>query len=487
MRTSDELFLLIKSMSKNEKGYFKRLASIHTSETKTNYVTLFNTIDALTEYNEKKVVEKIQDKILVKNLSKEKNHLYSLLLQSLRLYHYEKDITHQINAILSSIKILYNKGLIKQCEKLIRKGKKIIKDTQLINYEIELCRWEQEIAINSSATTKLLTIVKEKTETVNKLKNIEDYSSIYLQLYNAIVKSGDSLVNQNSVVKKLMKPNVLYNEKTALTISAKLYYYHIHVIYHNYEKKYDQAFIYSKKRIDLLAANPKVKEDNPREYINAINNHANLLIKLHKYKDAQEVANLITSNNKNEFITCREKSRHIIIRLTINQKIKNYNETIQMKDEIINLLSTYKHLVKKDEVALISYFLALACFYTADYHSSLKWCQNILNEKEKNIRTDIQCMARILNIIILYEIDKNSNLEHLYHAAVRYFKKTKHANIDALNFINQMILVNGTKKKHSISFFEQNKLFNAFARQEEAIVGLKNIEPWIEMYIKREK
>ena len=52
---SEELFQLIKSLSKQEKRYFKLYASRHVIGEKNKYVQLFDAIDKQAAYNEEKI------------------------------------------------------------------------------------------------------------------------------------------------------------------------------------------------------------------------------------------------------------------------------------------------------------------------------------------------------------------------------------------------------------------------------------------------
>ena len=54
MKTSDNLFKLVKSLSKSEKGYFKKYANFHVRNEQNNYTKIFDAIDNQKEYDEKK-------------------------------------------------------------------------------------------------------------------------------------------------------------------------------------------------------------------------------------------------------------------------------------------------------------------------------------------------------------------------------------------------------------------------------------------------
>ena len=57
---TNELFQLIKSLSKSEKGYFKKFALLNSATIKANYERLFDAIDKQQTYDEVKLKQKVK-------------------------------------------------------------------------------------------------------------------------------------------------------------------------------------------------------------------------------------------------------------------------------------------------------------------------------------------------------------------------------------------------------------------------------------------
>ena len=76
MKTSDHLFKLIKSLSKSEKGYFKKYANFHVRNDQNNYTRIFDAIDLQKEYDEKKIIRKFQRERFVNQFAVAQNYLY---------------------------------------------------------------------------------------------------------------------------------------------------------------------------------------------------------------------------------------------------------------------------------------------------------------------------------------------------------------------------------------------------------------------------
>jgi len=107
MSQFDELFILIKLMSQAEKRYFKIFSKRHVIGQKNNYVVLFDIIDKLDKYDEKRLLAKLKKKQLSHNLSMCKSQLYNLILKSMRNYYDEKSIDRILTNSLWDVNFLY--------------------------------------------------------------------------------------------------------------------------------------------------------------------------------------------------------------------------------------------------------------------------------------------------------------------------------------------------------------------------------------------
>jgi hypothetical protein len=107
MKPSNELYKLIKSLTKSEKRFFKLSSALQSGEK--NYLKIFDFIEKQGAYREEDLKEFFQDETFVKHLPSEKNHLYRLILKSLRVYYSEQSASSVLKQELKNVEILYNK------------------------------------------------------------------------------------------------------------------------------------------------------------------------------------------------------------------------------------------------------------------------------------------------------------------------------------------------------------------------------------------
>ena len=120
----DDLFQLIRSMSKSEKRYFK-MESKKAGNKTSNHIKLFDTINNLEDYDEEVLKKKLKKEKFVEHLSAEKRYLYQAVLKSIRNFNSDKSIFTQLKNMVMDANQLLGRGLYTQAEKMLDKAHKM--------------------------------------------------------------------------------------------------------------------------------------------------------------------------------------------------------------------------------------------------------------------------------------------------------------------------------------------------------------------------
>jgi len=142
IKVPEFLFFLIKSLTREEKRYFKMNSGFQLEKEKL-YIEMFDAIDKMERYDEKtllKYVDKNKNK-----LSVSKNFLYNKILQSLRAYNERSSMDIELYNLVSDAQILMEKELFDSALKRLKKAKKLA-----IRYEkslvfVEIVNLEMDI------------------------------------------------------------------------------------------------------------------------------------------------------------------------------------------------------------------------------------------------------------------------------------------------------------------------------------------------------
>jgi len=112
-KESQELFQLIKSMTPEEKGYFKKYAQRH-SNNESESLKLFNLVDKQESYNEQCLKSQINHLPVVKS------NLLEQLLQALLISNSTPSLNQIINKNIAYSEILYDRGLQRKALQLAK-------------------------------------------------------------------------------------------------------------------------------------------------------------------------------------------------------------------------------------------------------------------------------------------------------------------------------------------------------------------------------
>jgi len=117
----DNLFLLIKSLTKSEKRQFKLYVGRLDVNTDSKFLNLFNFLDKANVYDESAIIK--SGIVKKQQLANVKAHLYKQILISLKLNPSHQNMRSQIREQLDFASILYHKGLYRQSLKILDKAK----------------------------------------------------------------------------------------------------------------------------------------------------------------------------------------------------------------------------------------------------------------------------------------------------------------------------------------------------------------------------
>jgi len=450
MKVTDDLFRLIKSLTQSEKRFFKVYASLHHIKGDDNkYFKLFNAIDKQKTYDEELIRKQFGNEKFLKQLFVVKNYLYHTILKSLRVYNSEKTKQSELIDLLKDIQTLYDKSLFKECRKFLDKAKKIAYDYEIHSQILAVLDWEKTLARTTSYAhideKELIEIYDEHNETTKNLMNINDYWKLTMKSFLLIKKHGD-LRNKNDLKKfnELIKNPLLQSEKQARTFLSKTFYLNIKGLYYITNKDYKNLLVYCLKLVKISEENPLLmKEEN---YITALHNLLIVQIELKKYEDA-----LLTFKKLRGLDTKSLSSRSRIFITTYDMELNLYLKTgefekgISLIGEIEEGLKRYKGRINKESEVMFAYNIAYLLFGNGNYEKSLKYINEIINDKELSIREDIQCFARILNLLVHYELRNYDLIDYTMKSTLRYLSNKNKLNkfeLITLNYFRKLINAN---------------------------------------------
>ncbi len=469
----DNLFVLIKSLTKSEKRQFKLYVGRMDSNEDSKFLNLFNLLDKMRKYDEKKIIE--SNIVTKQQLSNLKAHLYKQILISLRLNPQHKNVKLHIRSQIDFATILYQKGLYRQSLKILDKVKSyaLKYDENTSAYEIV----EFEKLIESLYVTRSLTNrTNELVTQTNHLKQINDVSSslsnISLQLYEKLIKAGYAKSDSESKeIKSIFDEKIKYYIPENLGFREKLIYYQSWVWYSLLAQDFLSSYKYASKWIDTFNNKPEMINIHPVYYLKGYNFllEALSLIKYpSKFKnrlddmiEVVEDESFPVNQNLNALIFLYKYNN--LFNLHVLEG--TFKESIKIIPEVLDGIEKNKNFIDHHHIMLLYYKIACMYFTVDEFDKCIKYTSLIMRNKNIKMREDLQCFTRILNLIAHWEAGLDFNLDKIIKETYNYLEK-----LNDLHEVQKTILkyLNGLENIYpgEIKGFLRN-LYNELKKYED--------------------
>ena len=431
MKPSIELFKLIQSLSKSEKRFFKMSSSLQSGDK--NYLKIFDIIEKQEEYDEEEIKKIFKNEVFIKHLPSEKNHLYKLILKSLRSFYSEQSISSILKQEIKNVEILYNKALYKECEKFVSRAKILAEENEKFYYWFELISWQkrllEEAYEEGEFTTNLDDLIAEEELVIAKLRNLAEYQIIYSKI-NFIFRSGGFTRNEyeRKIVDDIADYHLIKGKNTAISTRAASMCYYIKGLCAATNRNFEDSFQFFNRTREILDNNPKIKEDSQQRYVLTLLHLLRCYIDAKNFEKAQSlIAEIRSLPDKKAFNSIDIYVK--IISNTFNQelnlllKMGEFVKAIALLPEVDKQFKLYEDKISKEQELYLIYNKAYCYFGVGEYKKSLSFLIEVLNDNEQNLRQDIYSFSRILNLIIHFELENYDYLEYVIKSTNRYLSK----------------------------------------------------------------
>ncbi len=481
MKPSTELFDLIMSLTKSEKRFFKLTSSLQSGDK--NYLKIFDAIDKQKEYDEEGIKKQFNKEIFVKHLPSEKNHLYKLILKSLRAYHSDNSISSLLKQEIKNIEILYKKALFKECNKFLIRAKKLASEHEKFYYWFELISWEKQLleeAYEAGEFGKdLNALIKEELDVIEKLRNLAEYHILYSRV-NYVFRSGGYARNesQKKIVDEIAQNYLIKGKNTALSVRAATICYYIKGLCCSTQRDYEKAFDHFLRVKEILDENKLIRKDLSKRYIRTLSHLLYCYIDNRDYDKSFELIEKMRLLPKEKgFNTVDIKvqifTSSYIAELLIYDQLGDYEKGVNVVDKVVAGIESFGDKVNKEQEVVFYYNLAYTHFGAGEYNRSLFWINKVMNDNEQLLRQDIYSFARLFNLIIHYELGNYDLLEYIIKSTFRYLSKrhnTYHVENILLRYLKKLVRFTNEDEIHDTYLKLKAELEEGFHNHNERVV-----------------
>jgi hypothetical protein len=386
MKSSYNLFKLIKSLSPTEKRYIKLAAQKKSSFKKLEFIKLFDVIDKMEVYDEDKLKERLKNSNIVSYLHSHKNYLEEYILRNVSSYNINYNIKLQLNETLNYIEVLYIKSQYDLCFKYIKKGIKIAEEWELNNYTLQFLAWEEKLLLpNKKGIKQIIHNVETQEEKTKIISEAIFYRSAYLK-FTLFAYSIDSYAygNEKQYINNLFEKYKLNEEPTTLTTEVSYYYYMSLYLHAGIVGKFKRRTAYINKAVETIENNKAFLKQNPLLYITALSGLVISYQLIGKSKlafNTLEIAKTYLTKNKNDISQIIRIIAEIKITdatLYSNMVTGNIEAATQLENSVYELL---KNDINKDFTSNqlhLAYDMAWAFFLIGKYEKTIDYTNEII-------------------------------------------------------------------------------------------------------------
>ncbi len=490
----DNLFLLVRSLTKSEKRQFKLYVGRLGVNSDSKFLNLFNVLDKIDRYNEVHILKLTN--IKKQQLANVKAHLYKQILISLKLNPSHQNIRYQVREQLDFASILYHKGLYKQSLKILDKAKEvaIVNEEKNLAYEIvelEKVIESQYITRSISGRADELAIQAKELSAANLITS--KLSNLSLQLYGIFLTTGYiKNAKEGKRVKDYFFEKLPKYDIKKMGFRERLWLYKAHLWYSFLMQDFLNCYKYASKWVRIFYDNPSMISLNPVFFIKGNNYLLESLFLLKNKTKFEATINKFESIINSEKFPKDENVEALSFLYVNLNKINLYfidgsfDKGLNLIPEIEAKLFQYNNRIDEHHKMVFYYKFASLQFGSGNNKECIAYLNKIIVNKTLSMREDLLCFSRVLNLVAHYEAGLDDHLENLLRSTYKFLIKMNdlhEVQKEMIKFIRglQDIYPQDLKKAFK-RLYEKLKIYEKDPFEKRAFLYL-DIISWLESKI----
>jgi hypothetical protein len=494
---TDNLFSLVQSLTSSEKRQFSLYVGRIPLNNESKFISLFKVLCSQIKYDEEAILKNTD--ISKQQLSNVKAHLYNQILTSLRLNPSKRNIPLQIREQLDFAMILYRKGLYLQSLKLLDKLKAmaLLYEEKSIGYEIlDLEKIIESQYITRSRPNRADLLIEQTNELTYLNSVTSQLSNMALHLYNVFLKNGYARTEEESkAISDYFFKNLPKYDEARLGFREKLWYNQSYLWYSFIIQDFIACYRYATRWVALFEKNPHLIAVHPVFYIKGNHYVLESLFYLNRVKQFEAALDNFETILGNTDIP--EDDNIIVLsflyiysnKLNLRFMKADYSDGVELLDTIQKKLSRYSDKIDEHHIMILYYKIACLHFGNRKYDKCIFFLKKIIDNKTTQLREDLVCFSRILNLAAHYEAGLDYRLEALVRSTHIFLSKMNDMHevqkalmefLKNLSNVSPLEIKNEFRKFHAIL-----KPFESHPFERRAFLYL-DIISWLESNINNE-
>lgn len=464
------LWQLIRSLSSNEKLFFKRNYS-NTGDNTKIYLRLFNAIDAQREYDEAAIIKKLSPLVTKKNIAFQKHYLQKQVCEAIIHYDSKKDPFYEIYNQIQLIRLYRKKGLLNEAHGIWKKATRQARKSESFALLNILKSEFEKMVLFSSAQVKydeMLSIFKSNIISYDEYANLITLRDIYTEAI-LLKKKAHYYINESlkqQVVNLLSETDKYTDASESHSFWYFHYYYMSKATLFSMLNDYEYSTKLLKKVLEKWHQNPQFIYTGGEFFLELLYmiNYAGVL--LGDYEFVTEAFNHPFNNTLKDSV---QKANFETTKFLAFNKI--YNKTARYSDVVTLIKQTqaefpnWSPLLNADLNFTANLSIAISAFVLENFNDSMYYAKQAFSYFKASPREELSDIVQLLLLLIAYNMNNIRQFEAQYRSTYSYYykRKKKHPFEAALvQCLHRTFYLTGysdkiKEYKKALDIFEQNK------------------------------
>lgn len=428
MRANDELHKLIHSLTPSEKRYFRLNVLPFSRKAGNLYLRIFDVMLEQGEYDQEAMLEILSKDRPVTRYSAEKKYLYQLILKVMRSYVAENDVYRRIKGMIQDIEYLFDKALYSDCMKLLQKAGKLAEEYDDLPSQLMLLSIERRLVkrLPDKVSPEVLeSLFRRNEDLLLGLQTQSRYADFYDRLFLITQRENQLRGKEEAAeLKEMIVKSGLDQVPDALSFQSRHLHHQVYTFYYQLNGEPEKALAEYGKLVAHWEAYPLRISENPGKFKAILSNYLGYCQLNNDYSAFPKVIRKIRelpSRNKREEVQsdCSIYYYDLLYHLNVGDLATGMDIT-----ETVDAWLP-EHVARVPSRTLLGFYHngSLVYFLSGDFRQALNWVNRILNFPNTDIRKDSLQFARLLQMIIHFELGNLELIESLSRSARRYFKQ----------------------------------------------------------------
>jgi hypothetical protein len=424
------LFDLIHSLTKSEKRSFKLYVNKSGDVGGAKYMKIFDIMEKLKDYDEDLILKKLSG-MTKPQFSNQKAHLYGLVLASLRVNSLKQDIDIHLREQLDYIRVLYKKGLYDQSLRLLTRAKNITGDYRKDLFQIAILDYEKQIRSQQVFDLEeeyIDQLDREYRLSMKRFDNVQQFFTLAIKMKARFIERGmaksDTEINN---LKALFYTQLPDYEESKLAFNEKFYLYRAFYWFSYLTYDFPSCIIYAEKWVNIFEETG-LDQKRRAGYLKGMNRLLQSTFRVNAKTQFCKYYEHFLNFEKSQFGSMASNTQMLLLKYKAIQTFNmvfltaEFEQHRPMIEAMLSEIEANEEVFDKHNRTVIYYKAGVYFFALEDYEKSNFYFNKLIQDGDK-IRSDLKGFARIISLIMDYEMANEGNLDRKLKSAYGYLNQ----------------------------------------------------------------